>query len=157
MTNLDVAGLIQRVKRRGAVVLWGLVLLLLWAVVAGGDWVSAETTVKPTDTTVAAGSGSDGQRSARSSHCPYGSYTLTDGTTRCRACPQRTYWSSGGNCIPVAENTRDCPDDPKHAIVSSWSHCVPIFCPPDPGNPNLLEHRDLTHRYVHESRRGMFG
>ena len=133
-------GILRMAKQYSAVLLWTIVVLLIWLVAAAGDdWVGAETTVKPTDTTVAGGSGSDG-RAPRS--CPYGSYTLPNGTTRCRACPQRTYWSSGSRCIPVTANP-DCPK-PKHAIVSSWSHCVPIFCPPNPGNPNLLEWRNLS-------------
>ena len=90
--------------------------------------------------------GSEGD-SSRSSHCPYGEVTINPGTpderVKCRACPQRTYWSSGGSCIPVDEDP-DCPR-PLQAVVSSWpDDCVFIFCPPDDDTPDLLEHRRLS-------------
>ena len=73
--------------------------------------------------------------------------TINPGTpderVKCRACPQRTYWSSGGSCVPVDEDP-DCPR-PLQAVVSSWpDDCVFIFCPPDDDTPDLLEHRRLS-------------
>ena len=146
MAHIGVAKTIQKAKESGPVLLWALVALLIWAAAAGESLVSAQT-VEPTDTTAVPTKTSDEQDSGeRSSHCPYGEYELDDGTTRCRACPQRTYWnptsSNIEDCVPIDADP-NCPR-PLQANVSSWDHCVYIFCPPDPGNPNLLEHRNLS-------------
>ena len=65
-------------------------------------------------------------------------------TGRCRACPQRTYRSTGGNCDAVDPDPL-CPR-PLQARVGSWpGKCVYIHCPPD-DDPNTLEHRSSTGR-----------
>ena len=131
---------------------WLLVVALIAPLLVGDDLVGAQK-AETTDTTTVVGTDSqarDHVSGERPPNCSHGEVTINPGTpneqVRCRACARRTYYSSGGRCRAV-NPTPACEDLGlvNYAIVSSWSHCVPIYCPTF-GNPpeDQDEWRDLS-------------
>ena len=140
-----------RVARERMWVVWWLLVVALIGAVAVSDRVGADHAVESTDTTAVVGSdsGTRGHVSGeRPPNCSHGEVIAVneDGegtpTGRCRGCPQRTYWNSGGGCVPVDED-ETC-RRPLQARVGSWpGRCVYIFCPPNDADANQGEYRNL--------------